>query len=109
MDENLFNGVADRELADIAKAVDEAGLDCDAEFKAAGVLELVFEDDTRIIINRHSAAREIWVAAKSGGFHFRPDDGGWVDTRSGRRLRDALDELLSAGLGEPVSLRYSQG
>lgn len=108
MDENLFNTQADRELAAIAKAVDEAGIDCDAEFKAAGVLELVFEDDTRIIVNRHSAAREIWVAAKSGGFHFRPVEGGWVDTRSGRPLRAAIDELLSAGLGEAVTLHYSQ-
>ena len=107
MDENHFNALADRELASIARAVDEAGIDCDAEFKATGVLELVFEDDTRIIINRHGAAREIWVAAKSGGFHFRPVDGGWVDTRSGRPLREAIDELLSMALGEPTALCYS--
>ena len=107
MDENLFNALADRELAAIARAVDEAGIDCDAEFKAAGVLELVFEDHTRIIINRHGAAREIWVAARSGGFHFRPAEGGWVDTRSGRPLREAIDELLSTSLGESTALRYS--
>ena len=106
MDENLFTARADAELAAIAKAVDEAGVDCDAEFKSTGVLELVFEDDSRIIINRHSAAGEIWVAAKSGGFHFRPDGASWVDTRSGRPLRDAINQLLSAGLGDQVTLRY---
>jgi CyaY protein len=104
MDENAFNIVAEQELQAIAQAIDDSGIDCDAEFKASGVLELLFEDGTRMVINRHTAAREIWVAAKSGGFHFRPEGARWVDTRSGRELRTALSELVSACAGEPVSL-----
>lgn len=104
MDENAFNTAAEQELQAIAQAIDDSGIDCDAEFKASGVLELGFEDGTRMVINRHTAAREIWVAAKSGGFHFRPEGLRWVDTRSGRELRAALSELVSACAGEPVSL-----
>lgn len=104
MDENAFNTAAERELQAIAQAIDDSGIDCDAEFKSSGVLELGFEDGTRMVINRHTAAREIWVAAKSGGFHFRPEGARWVDTRSGRELRVALSELVSACAGEPVSL-----
>lgn len=104
MDENAFNTAAEQELQAIAQAIDDSGIDCDAEFKASGVLELGFEDGTRMVINRHTAAREIWVAAKSGGFHFRPEGARWVDTRSGRELRAALSELVSACAGEPVSL-----
>lgn len=104
MDENAFNTAAEQELQAIAQAIDDSGIDCDAEFKASGVLELGFEDGTRMVINRHTAAREIWVAAKSGGFHFRPEGPLWVDTRSGRELRAALSELVSACAGEAVSL-----
>jgi len=104
MDENAFNAAAEQELQAIAQAIDDSGIDCDAEFKASGVLELGFDDGTRMVINRHTAAREIWVAAKSGGFHFRPEGARWVDTRSGRELRAALSELVSACAGEPVSL-----
>lgn len=104
MDENAFNAAAERELQAIAQAIDDSGIDCDAEFGAGGVLELGFANGTRMVINRHTAAREIWVAARSGGFHFRPEGSRWVDTRSGRELRAALSELISAGAGESVDL-----
>ncbi|MBM3561235.1 MAG: iron donor protein CyaY, partial [Alphaproteobacteria bacterium] len=68
MDENAFNAAAEQELRAIAQAIDDSGIDCNADFKAGGVLELGFGDGTRMVINRHTAAREIWVAAKTGGF-----------------------------------------
>ena len=50
------------------------------------MLELEFADGSRIVVNRHSAAQEIWVAAKSGGFHFRWDGARWLDTPRRREL-----------------------
>ncbi|HXC39169.1 MAG TPA: iron donor protein CyaY, partial [Burkholderiales bacterium] len=67
-------------------AFDASGVDCEPELKAGGVLEVEFEDGTKIIVNKHGAAQEIWVAAKSGGFHFRYEDGRWLDTRSKEEL-----------------------
>jgi CyaY protein len=58
-----------------------------------------------MVINRHGAAREIWVAAPSGGFHFRWQDGAWRDTRDGSELFAALSRLVSAQSGQPVVLR----
>lgn len=107
MEDNQFNEVAERELQAIARAVDDSGIDCDAEFKASGVLEITFVDGTRMVINRHTAAREIWVAAKAGGFHFRLLGDRWVDTRDGRELRAALSELITGCAGEPVTLPTS--
>jgi len=60
--------------------------DCDCEPKGSGVLELEFADGSRIVVNRHSAARQIWVAARSGGYHFRWDGSHWVDTRESGEL-----------------------
>ena len=55
------------------------------------MLEIEFADGSKIIVNRHGAAREIWVAARSGGFHFRWDGAAWRDTRDGTRaVRRAL-------------------
>ncbi len=107
MDENSFNAIAEAELQAIAQAIDDSGVDCDAEFKASGVLEVGFEDGTRMVINRHSAAREIWVAAKAGGFHFRHVEGQWRDSRDGRELRQVLSELMTACAGEPLVLPAS--
>jgi CyaY protein len=79
-------------------------LELDFEQKGDGVLEIEFDDGAKIIVNQHGAAREIWVAARSGGFHFRWDGAAWRDTRSGAELFGALSELLSAQLGRRVRL-----
>jgi len=86
-------------------AFDASGVDCEPELKAGGVLEVEFEDGTKIIVNKHSAAQEIWVAAKSGGFHFKYDDGRWLDTRSKEELFESLSKLASQQAGETVELR----
>ena len=54
--------------------------------------------------HRHGAAREIWVAAKSGGFHFRYDGNAWRDTRDGAELFAAVSRLASLQSGAPVVL-----
>ena len=103
-----FERLATETLAGIEAAVeaaaDAAGLDVDLQMKPGGVLELEFENGTKMIINRQSAAREIWVAAKSGGFHFRYDGHRWVDTRDGGELFAALSRLVGAQSGGAVIL-----
>jgi len=100
-----FDSLADTVLMRIAQALDESGADCDCETKGEGVLELEFSDGGRIVVNRHSAAQEIWVAAKSGGYHFRWSGSDWVDTRDGGELFAALSKLVSHHSGSPVALR----
>ena len=71
MDESEFTALAESALERIERALEESGIDADTELKEGGVLEIEFSDGSRMVINRHGAAREIWVAARSGGFHFR--------------------------------------
>lgn len=104
MDESEFNALADAELLRIEAALEACGADLDIEPKPGGVLEVEFENGTRIIINRHSAAREIWVAAKSGGFHFRPVEGGWLAARDGAELYAMLSRLVGEQAGCAVSI-----
>jgi CyaY protein len=100
-----FDSLADAMLERIARAVEESGADCDCEPKGSGVLELEFADGTRIVVNRHSAAHQIWVAARSGGYHFRWNGSDWVDTREGGELLAALSKLVSEQSGRAVVLR----
>lgn len=104
MDESVFVSMAEKELAHIEDALEQCGVDIDIEPQPGGILALTFEDDSQIIINRHVAAREIWVAARSGGFHFRPVDGDWQDSRSGEDLYVLLSRVISEQAGEPVRL-----
>lgn len=73
--------------------------------KGEGVLEIEFEDGSKMIINRHAAAKEIWVAARSGGHHFRHDGSQWRDTRDGSELFASVSRLASEQAGAPVALR----
>jgi len=69
-----------------------------------GILEIECEDGSKLIVNRHVPNREIWVAARSGGFHFRVDGGVWRDTRSGGELAAKLTRLLLDQAGLAVDL-----
>jgi len=104
MDEREFETRAAQALTAIEQALEAAELDADFELKEGGILEIEFEDGSKIIINRHAAAREIWVAARSGGFHFRWDGAAWRNTRDGSELFAALSNLVSQQLGRGLRL-----
>jgi CyaY protein len=105
VDENRFDVLALAALETLERALEACGADLDYEVKEGGIVEIEFDDGAKIIVNRHGAAREIWVAARSGGFHYRWDGAAWRDTRDGSELFEALSKLLSAGLGRGVRLR----
>ncbi len=105
MNESEFESLADETLARIERALEASGVDADIETKGSGVLEIEFDNGTRMIVNRHGAAREIWVAAKSGGYHFRWDGSAWRDARDGAELFAALSRFVSAQSGQAVVLR----
>lgn len=105
MDESQFEALAGAALERIERALEASGVEADFELKAGGILEIEFDDGSKIIVNRHGAAREIWVAARSGGFHFRWDGAAWRDTREGSELFAALSRLVSQQGGQSVILK----
>jgi CyaY protein len=107
MTESEFEILAGVALTALESALEAGAPDADVQSKGAGMLEVEFEDGSKMIINRHSAAREIWVAAKSGGFHFRHDGTAWRDTRDGTELFAAVSRLASQQAGTPVVLSPS--
>jgi len=105
MTESEYTRLADDTLRKLEHAIESANGDFDYEFSAGGILEIEFADDSVIVVNKQAAAQEIWVAAKSGGFHFRWDGSVWRDTRSNEELFAALSRFATQQSGAPVNLQ----
>ena len=104
MNDSEFNVLAEAALKKIEAGLEASGADLDFAMVSAGVLEIEFADGSKIIVNRHAAAQEMWVAARSGGFHFRWDGAAWRDTRAGAELMANLSARVSAQAGESIDL-----
>ncbi|MGB0129577.1 MAG: iron donor protein CyaY [Rhodocyclaceae bacterium] len=104
MDERTFNALADATLDQLEAVVEHCGAEIDVDVKPGGILEFEFRDGSKAVINRHTAAREIWLAARSGGFHFRPDGAHWISARDGEELFRAVSRVISEQAGCCVTL-----
>lgn len=105
MNEAEFHHAATAMLNRIEQAVETSGADIDYE-NAGEILELEFTNRSKIIVNKQGAAKQIWVAAKSGGFHYNYDAGTqqWRNDQSGAELFDELSRLASEQAGKSVCL-----
>ena len=104
-DEQEFMRQADACLARLEAWLEQASdtADFDYERKAGGIIEIDCGAGGKLVVNRHGAAGEIWLAARAGGFHFRlQDDGRWCDTRSGEALETTLARCVSQQCGRLV-------
>jgi len=70
--------------------------------RTGGLLELSFPDGSKVIINTQPPLHEVWMAARSGGFHYRWVDGQWCDTRDGSEFIAALSHHTSQQGGKPL-------
>jgi CyaY protein len=108
MSEKEFLDLAETTLNTIEEAMDRLNDEdvIDVECKRSGnVLEIEFIDNgSKIIINSQAPMKEMWVAAKSGGFHYKYLDGVWRNTRDNSELYAALSALASAQGGASVTL-----
>lgn len=103
MTEHEFRERCERLMRLIEDAIDASGADVDTTANES-VLELGFEDGATVVVSANAPLQQIWVAAPSGGFHYRHDGARWLDTRSGDELLGALGGLLSRHAGVPVPL-----
>lgn len=106
MSESEFLALAEAVLAEIESGLEQAAeaADIDLELGRKGnVLEIEFIDDgSKIIVNTQAPMQEIWVAARSGGFHYRLSGDAWLNTRDGSELFASLSALASAQAGAPI-------
>ena len=90
-------------------ADDELDLDLDVERQGGNVINIRFKDKSVIVVNTQPPLHEIWVAAKSGGYHYRwagtMAKPLWLDTKTGKELLSDLTEFASAQAGQAVKIR----
>ena len=88
MTEQEFSERVEQTLERLEYALDEVEDDIDYE-TSGGVLTVSFTNGTSMVFSRQPPTRQLWLAARSGGYHFEfdPDLGDWRDTRSGAALR----------------------
>ncbi len=108
MTETEFLAVAEAVLNAIEAAFERAGEEADVDVecsRSGNVLEIEFVDNgSKIIVNTQAPMREIWVAARAGGFHYRLNDGCWLDTRDGSELFASLSRLAGLQAGTALHI-----
>jgi CyaY protein len=93
-------------------ADDELDLDLDVERQGGNVINIRFRDKSVIVVNTQPPLHEIWVAAKSGGYHYRwagtMATPLWLDTKTGRELLSDLTQFASAQAGQAVKITLTK-
>lgn len=112
IDDKQFHQLGSNLLQSIEVALEAADdaldLDLDVERQGGNVINIRFRDRSVIVVNTQPPLHEIWVAAKSGGYHYRwagtlatPL---WLDTKTGRELLTDLSEFASAQAGQAIAI-----
>ncbi|MDO9313469.1 MAG: iron donor protein CyaY [Burkholderiaceae bacterium] len=104
-----FRAKADAVLSGIEVTADrwlqQDVIDIDTS-RTGGLLEMSFPNGSKIVINTQPPLHELWLAGRSGGFHFKHADGRWLDTRSGADFQAILSACATeqAGVGLTFSM-----
>ncbi|ANP75249.1 iron donor protein CyaY [Vibrio sp. 10N.222.51.C8] len=101
MNETEFHQLVDIQMQNIEEAIDESEADIDYEV-TGNVMTLEFENRSQIIINRQEPMKEIWLASKSGGFHFKLVDDKWTCSKTGMELFEMVKEECVKHAGEAI-------
>jgi len=87
--------------AQIDAWLDEDVVDIDSH-RSGGLLELSLPGGSKIVINTQPPLQEIWLAARSGGYHFKWDGAQWRD-REGQEFCARLSQSASEQAGQALT------
>ena len=97
--ESEFNALIEQTFEALEEALDQ--IDTDIDYQLAGsVLTVEFDNETKLVFSRQPPTRQLWLAARSGGFHFAYDEavGDWRGTRDGQLFRAfVVDQMQVQG------------
>jgi len=101
MNDTEFHQLVDVELEKIEQLIDDSEADIDYE-GIGNVMNLEFEDRSQIVINRQEPMHEIWLASRSGGFHFKLVDGQWICSKTGAEFIELVKRECEKHAGEAI-------
>ena len=70
--------------------------------RVGGMITIIFPNRSQLIVNLQKPLQEIWLAAKSGGYHYRHDGQAWVDTKTGEEFFANLSREASLQSGQAL-------
>lgn len=97
---------AESALAAIEQGCDRINDATDADIdnqRVGGMITITFPNGSQLIVNLQKPLQEIWLAARSGGYHYKHDGKGWVDTKTGEELFGNLSREATAQSGQPLA------
>lgn len=102
MNDTEFHTRIDLTLRQVEQYIEQLteDFDLDPDFNRSGnVLTLDFGQAGKLILNSQAANHELWLAARSGGFHYGFKDGQWFNKREGVAFDRHFVEVLSVQIG----------
>ena len=92
-----FHDLVDTTQINLEDIIDNSDVDIDIE-NSAGILTLTFENQHQLILSRQEPLKQLWLADRTGGFHFDYDSSvsQWRCDANQRTLTDMLGEILQA-------------
>lgn len=81
---------------------DESDADIDNQ-RVGGMVTLVFRDHSQIVVNLQKPLQEIWLAARSGGYHYKFDGHQWLDTKGQGEFFTSLSRYASEQAGSKLT------
>ncbi|MDY7218312.1 iron donor protein CyaY [Denitrificimonas sp. JX-1] len=105
LNNSQFHDLVDRTQRDLEDIIDNGDADIDLE-SSAGILTLTFENQHQVILSRQEPLKQLWLADRSGGFHFDYDSeqNTWVCSGTQQTLAQMLSEILLAHTQEHFDL-----
>jgi CyaY protein len=93
-------------LAKVEASCDRLNESTDADIdnqRVGGMVTLTFEDRSQIIVNLQKPLQEVWLAARSGGFHYKWDGQAWRDTKNNSEFFADLSRYASEQARAPLT------
>lgn len=104
-EDSVFDKLADSALRRIERALSSFDPDEVDGYLGGDVLNLTLGNGTKIVINRHRAARQIWMAAQRNAWHFNHDENTKTWRTGDAELFSMLEQVLSSELKRPIKLK----
>ena len=106
MTDSEYQDLAEALLRSVARACDRINDETDADLdnqRVGGMVTMTFANRSQIIINLQKPLHEVWMAARSGGFHYRWDGAQWMDTKGHGEFFAHLSRCASEQAGQGLT------
>jgi CyaY protein len=97
---------AEAALSAIEQGCDRINDASDADLdnqRVGGMITISFQNGSQLIVNLQKPLQEIWLAARSGGYHYRHDGQAWVDTKTGEEFFGNLSREATLQAGQSLA------